>query len=80
MQQRDQYPAPRATQCVSQCNSSSPWVHVVDTKTEDLRVGFDDGGEGFVELPNGNVFFLEAGLLEQLFNAGGGCDWEIYGV
>jgi len=55
MQQRNQYPASRATQCVSQRNSTSPWVYVVGAETEDLGVGLDDGGEGFVELPDGDV-------------------------
>lgn len=58
VQQRDQYPTTRATQCVAQRNSSSTGVDVVRAQAENLGVGFDDGGEGFVELPDGNVFFL----------------------
>jgi hypothetical protein len=80
MQQRHQYPATRATKCVSKCNSTSPWVDVVGTQTEDLGVGFDDGSEGLVELPDGDVFLLEPGLLEQFLDAGGGGDGEVDGV
>jgi hypothetical protein len=40
---------------VSQSNSSTPWVYVVGAETEDLGVSLDDGGEGFVELPDGDV-------------------------
>jgi hypothetical protein len=49
---------------VTERNSSSSWVHIVSSKTDNLGVGYDDGGEGFVELPDGDVFFLQAGLLE----------------
>jgi hypothetical protein len=40
---------------VSKSNSSSPGVYIIGTETENLGVGFDDGGEGFVELPDGDV-------------------------
>jgi hypothetical protein len=80
MQQRDQYPAARATKCVTKCNSTSSWVDIVGTESQDLGVGFDDGSEGLVELPDGNVLFLEPGLLEQLLDAGCGCDREVDGV
>jgi hypothetical protein len=43
---------------VAKCNSSSSGVDVVGSQTEDLGVGFDDGGESLVELPNGNVLLL----------------------
>jgi hypothetical protein len=49
---------------VAERNSSSPRVNVVNTETKDLGVGFDDGGKCFVELPDGDVFFLKARLLE----------------
>jgi hypothetical protein len=40
---------------MSQSNSSTPRVYIVGAETKDLGVGLDDGGEGFVELPDGDV-------------------------
>jgi hypothetical protein len=65
---------------MSKCNGSSSWVHIVGPKTDNLGVGFDDGGEGFIELPDGDVFFLQTRLLEKLCDDGGGCDGEVDGV
>ena len=65
---------------MSQCDSSSSWVYIVLTETEDLGVGFDHGGEGFVELPDGDVFLLQAGLLEELLDARCGGDGEVNGI
>jgi hypothetical protein len=65
---------------VSERNRSSSWVDVVSSETEDLGVGLDDGGEGLVELPDGDVLLLQAGLLEQLLDAGCGGDGEVDGV
>jgi hypothetical protein len=65
---------------VAECNGTSAWVHVVGTKADDFRVGFDDGGEGFVELPDGDVFFLQTRLLEELLDDGCGGDGEVDGV
>jgi hypothetical protein len=65
---------------VAKRNSSSTWVDIVSAQTEDLGIGFDDGGKGFVELPDGDVFFFEAGLLEELLDAGGGSDGEVDGI
>jgi hypothetical protein len=65
---------------VSECNSTSSWVDVVSSEAEYLGVGLDDGGKSFVELPDGNVFLLQARLLEELLNTGGGGDGEVDGV
>jgi hypothetical protein len=65
---------------VSERNGSTSWVHVVGPKPDDLGVGFDDGGEGLVELPDGDVFFLQAGLLEELLDDRRGRDGKIDGV
>jgi hypothetical protein len=65
---------------VSKSNSSSPGVYIIGTETENLGVGFDDGGEGFVELPDGDVVLWETGLLEKLLDTGGGGDGEVDGV
>jgi len=80
MQQSNQYPATRAAKRVSQRNSASSWIDVVASQAEDLGVGLDDGGEGLVEFPDGDVFLFKAGLFEELFNAGGGGDGEVDGV
>lgn len=80
MQQRNQYPATRAAQRVTKRNSSTPGVDVVGAETEDFGVGLDDGGKGFVELPDGDVFLLQTGLLQKLLDAGGGGDGEVDGV
>jgi hypothetical protein len=80
MQQRNQDPATRAPERVAERNRASSWVDIIGTETKDLGVGFDDHGEGFVELPDGDVFLLEAGLLEELLDAGGGGDGEVDGV
>ena len=40
---------------MSQSNSTTPWVYVIGAETENLGVGLDHGGEGFVELPDGDV-------------------------
>lgn len=61
-------------------DGASAWVHVVSAEPKDLGVGFDDGSERFVELPDGDVFLFEAGLREQLLDAGGWCDGEVDGV
>jgi hypothetical protein len=65
---------------VTQCDGTSPRVDVVDTQAEDLCVGFDDCGEGLVELPDGNVGFREAGLLEELLDDGGRSNGKVDGV
>jgi hypothetical protein len=65
---------------VSESDSASSWVDVVTSQTEDFGVGFDHGSESLVELPDGNVFLLEAGLLEELVNAGGGGNGEVDGI
>ena len=42
---------------MSQRNSAASWVDVLRAQTEDLSIGLDDGGKGFVEFPDGNVRF-----------------------
>jgi hypothetical protein len=80
VQQCHQNPASGATQRVPEGNGASPWVHVVCTQTEDLGVCFDDGCEGFVELPDGDVVLGKTGLLEEFLDAGSGGDGEVDGV
>jgi hypothetical protein len=77
MQQRDQNTASRATQRVAQRNRASSRVHIVSAEPKDLGVRFDDCGEGLVEFPNRNVFLLEAGLLQQFFDARGRGNGEV---
>lgn len=62
---------------MTQRNSSSTRVDVVRAEAKDLRVGLDDGSERLVELPDGDVFLLEAGLFEKLLDAGGGRDGKV---
>lgn len=77
VQQSDQYPASRAAESVSKGNGSTPRVHVGGLKTQDLCIGFDDGGKGLVEFPDRDVFFGKSGLLQELLDARGGCDGKI---
>lgn len=65
---------------MSQRNSASSRVDVVASETEDLGVGFDDGGKGFVELPDGDVVLFQAGLFEEFLDAGCRGDGEVDGV
>jgi hypothetical protein len=67
MQQRNQYPATRTTESVAESDSTSSRVHVVDTKAKNLCICFDDSGESFVELPDGDVRFGESRLFQELF-------------
>ena len=62
---------------MTECDGSSARVDVVGSETKDLGVGFDDSGESFVEFPDGDVFFLQAGLREEFIDAGGGGDGEV---
>lgn len=62
---------------MTQGDSSSTGVDILGAKAEDLCVGLDDSGEGLVELPDGDVFLLQARLLEELLDAGRGGDGEV---
>jgi hypothetical protein len=65
---------------MSEGDSSSAWVDVVRSETENLGIGLDNGSESFVEFPDGDVFFLEPGLLEELLDAGCRSDREVDGI
>jgi hypothetical protein len=65
---------------MSECDSAASGVNVLDPKAENLGVGFDDCGEGFVELPNTDIRLLEAGLGEEFLYRCGRCNWEINGI
>jgi len=80
MQQCDEDPASGAAQRVAEGNRAAAGVHVGGFEAEDLGVGFDDGGEGFVEFPDGDVAWGEFGLGEELLDAGCGRDGEVDGV
>ena len=40
---------------MTQCDGATSGINIVNPEAEDLGVGFNYGGEGFVELPDGNV-------------------------
>jgi hypothetical protein len=62
---------------MAQRNRATTRIHILAAQTQDLGVGFDDGGEGFVEFPDGDVFFFEAGLRKEFLDARGGGDGEV---
>lgn len=62
---------------MAQSDSSSARIDIVRSQTEDLGVGFDDGGEGLVEFPDRDVFFLQTGLGKEFFDTRGGGDGEV---
>jgi hypothetical protein len=65
VQQRDEDAAPRAAERVAQRNGAAARVHLVIVQADQLAVCFDDGGEGLVEFPDGDVGLGEAGLREE---------------
>jgi hypothetical protein len=69
MQQRHQNATPAAPQRMAQRNRATARIHILAAQTQDLGVGFDDGGKGFVEFPDGDVFFFETGLGEEFLDA-----------
>jgi hypothetical protein len=57
MQQRHQNATPTAPQRMTQRNGATARIHILAAQTQDLGVGFDDGGKGFVKFPDGDVGF-----------------------
>lgn len=80
MQQSHQDPTSGATQSMSQRNGSAPGVDIVGAQSQNLGIRLDHGGEGLVELPDGDVGLGQAGLLEHDGDDLGGGDGEVDGV
>jgi len=80
VQQRDEDPATGAAEGVAQRDGAAARIDVVDAEAEDLRVGLDDGGEGLVELPHGDVLLLQAGARQHQGHDLGRRHGEVDGV
>jgi hypothetical protein len=65
---------------MTQGDSATSRVDIINTEAENLSVCFDDGSEGLVKLPYGNVGFGEARLGEELLNYGGWGDRKVDGI
>jgi hypothetical protein len=62
---------------MSESDGASAGVYVLNTETENLSIGLDNSCKSLVELPDRDIGFREAGLLEELLNNSRRCDGEV---